>query len=101
VLHRTLLACGYFEDSEMLRTILPGLFCCKSFCNYAGAVNKPFVKVSDAVRSALNNQKPVVALESTIITHGMPFPDNFRCSWPVFYVFTVCANCLLLFNQFK
>ena len=24
----------------------------------------------------MNNQKPVVALESTIITHGMPFPEN-------------------------
>jgi len=28
------------------------------------------------VRQALADGKPVVALESTIITHGMPFPDN-------------------------
>ncbi|ORZ30172.1 Indigoidine synthase A like protein-domain-containing protein [Catenaria anguillulae PL171] len=31
---------------------------------------------SPAVRAALDSQKPVVALESTIITHGMPFPAN-------------------------
>lgn len=28
------------------------------------------------VRAALDTGKPVVALESTIITHGMPFPSN-------------------------
>jgi pseudouridine-5'-phosphate glycosidase len=31
---------------------------------------------SKAVADALATQKPVVALESTIITHGMPFPQN-------------------------
>ncbi len=31
---------------------------------------------SDEVAEALETGKPVVALESTIITHGMPFPDN-------------------------
>lgn len=30
------------------------------------------------VADALSTAKPVVALESTIITHGMPFPDNER-----------------------
>ncbi len=31
---------------------------------------------SDEVRNALDKGAPVVALESTIITHGMPFPQN-------------------------
>jgi len=31
---------------------------------------------SEEVHVALNEHKPVVALESTIISHGMPFPDN-------------------------
>ncbi|WP_428648191.1 pseudouridine-5'-phosphate glycosidase [Roseibium sp.] len=31
---------------------------------------------NDEVRDALDAGKPVVALESTIITHGMPFPRN-------------------------
>ena len=32
--------------------------------------------VSDAVRQAVANNQPVVALESTIISHGMPYPQN-------------------------
>lgn len=35
-----------------------------------------YVSVHDEVRSALANGQPVVALESTIITHGMPYPQN-------------------------
>lgn len=31
---------------------------------------------SKEVEDALRENKPVVALESTIITHGMPYPDN-------------------------
>ena len=36
------------------------------------------VKLSPAVKSALTKGRPVVALESTIIAHGMPFPQNFE-----------------------
>ena len=36
------------------------------------------VKLSAEVRAALAKGKPVVALESTIIAHGMPFPQNFE-----------------------
>ncbi len=32
--------------------------------------------LSPTVREALKNAMPVVALESTIITHGMPYPQN-------------------------
>jgi pseudouridine-5'-phosphate glycosidase len=32
--------------------------------------------ISEEVHAALNEHRPVVALESTIISHGMPFPDN-------------------------
>ncbi|MGH6760221.1 MAG: pseudouridine-5'-phosphate glycosidase [Phyllobacterium sp.] len=35
-----------------------------------------FLDIAAEVRAALDGGKPVVALESTIITHGMPFPDN-------------------------
>ncbi|XP_043495368.1 pseudouridine-metabolizing bifunctional protein C1861.05 [Polistes fuscatus] len=30
-----------------------------------------------------NNSQPIVALESTIITHGMPFPENFKTALKV------------------
>ncbi|MGB1147905.1 MAG: pseudouridine-5'-phosphate glycosidase [Alphaproteobacteria bacterium] len=36
----------------------------------------PMLTVSDEVRTALDAGKPVVALESTIISHGMPYPRN-------------------------
>ena len=32
--------------------------------------------ISEEVHAALNEHRPVVALESTIISHGMPYPDN-------------------------
>lgn len=35
-----------------------------------------FVDIQEEVLNALNKSMPVVALESTIITHGMPFPSN-------------------------
>ena len=34
------------------------------------------LQISPEVQEALNNNQPVVALESTIISHGMPFPQN-------------------------
>ncbi len=35
-----------------------------------------YVRVSEEVKAALAANKPVVALESTIISHGMPYPQN-------------------------
>lgn len=35
-----------------------------------------YLHVSDEVQQALNGNRPVVALESTIISHGMPYPQN-------------------------
>jgi pseudouridine-5'-phosphate glycosidase len=32
--------------------------------------------IAPAVAEAIQSKKPVVALESTVITHGLPFPDN-------------------------
>ncbi|TGQ73092.1 MAG: pseudouridine-5'-phosphate glycosidase [Mesorhizobium sp.] len=37
---------------------------------------RPFIDVHPPVARALAERRPVVALESTIITHGMPYPDN-------------------------
>ena len=35
-----------------------------------------YLDVAPEVAEALNNGRPVVALESTIISHGMPYPQN-------------------------
>ena len=37
---------------------------------------RPFVDILPPVAEALGAGRPVVALESTIITHGMPYPQN-------------------------
>lgn len=36
----------------------------------------PMLQLGDEVAAALAEGRPVVALESTIISHGMPWPDN-------------------------
>ena len=36
----------------------------------------PFLAINPEVKKALAERKPVVALESTIISHGMPYPQN-------------------------
>src|SRR4051812_31779385 len=39
-------------------------------------IARPFIDIHAPVAQALASGRPVVALESTIITHGMPYPDN-------------------------
>jgi pseudouridine-5'-phosphate glycosidase len=39
-------------------------------------VRHPDLEIAPDVRGALDAGRPVVALESTIIAHGMPYPDN-------------------------
>ena len=36
----------------------------------------PYIDIAPEVKAALEAGKPVVALESTIISHGMPYPQN-------------------------
>ena len=35
-----------------------------------------YLDIAPEVQEALENRRPVVALESTIISHGMPYPQN-------------------------
>ncbi|KAG6336097.1 hypothetical protein ID866_2994 [Astraeus odoratus] len=41
------------------------------------------VDIHPEIEDALANCKPVVALESTIITHGMPYPTSIDMAWSV------------------
>src|SRR6266496_277875 len=36
----------------------------------------PYLKLSDELQTALQEHRPVVALESTVIAHGLPYPAN-------------------------
>lgn len=47
------------------------------------SLNKNIFDLSEEVKSGLSEGRPVVALESTIITHGMPFPRNIQCALEV------------------
>ncbi|WPH04814.1 Hypothetical protein R9X50_00771100 [Acrodontium crateriforme] len=40
------------------------------------STNSRFFQVSEEVSQAIAERRPVVALESTIYTHGFPYPDN-------------------------
>lgn len=51
---------------------------CKNFKHTSS-----YIQISEEVEEALVNAKPVVALESTIITHGMPFPHNYETALAV------------------
>lgn len=39
-------------------------------------LSSELLQISPEVQEALNSKKPIVSLESTIISHGMPFPQN-------------------------
>ncbi len=47
------------------------------------ASENPALLISKDVQAALQQKQPVVALESTIISHGMPYPQNFRTALEV------------------
>jgi len=40
------------------------------------ALNNPLIHFKSEVAEAQQSKRPVVALESTLITHGLPYPDN-------------------------
>ena len=44
---------------------------------------KAYLDIHPEVQLALDQNKPVVALESTIISHGMPYPQNIETALAV------------------
>ena len=48
----------------------------KNFIGFKDFGSSPHLRISNKVKAALAANKPVVALESTIYTHGLPYPDN-------------------------
>ncbi|NMB08857.1 MAG: pseudouridine-5'-phosphate glycosidase, partial [Tissierellia bacterium] len=42
-----------------------------------------YMDIKTDVKTALEEGKPVVALESTIIAHGMPYPQNVKTALEV------------------
>ncbi|MGN0967790.1 MAG: pseudouridine-5'-phosphate glycosidase [Oscillospiraceae bacterium] len=50
-----------------------------------------YLDISPEVAEALQNNKPVVALESTIISHGMPYPQNVETALNVERIIRECG----------
>ncbi len=71
---------------------IPGIGMLRRWLSTARAVPTwPEFKLSPDVRKALVNGDPIVALESTIITHGMPFPENVQTAEKVEAVIRKCG----------
>jgi len=52
---------------------------------------KRFLDFKEEVREALAENRPVVALESTIIAHGMPYPENLEVAREVENIIRECG----------
>ncbi|MBK8923586.1 MAG: pseudouridine-5'-phosphate glycosidase [Saprospirales bacterium] len=66
---------------------------------------KPYLTCAPEVAAALAERRPVVALESTIIAHGMPYPKNVETALCVEQIVrasgAVPATCAILGGQLK
>jgi len=64
-----------------------------------------YIDIHPEVQAALTEQRPVVALESTIISHGMPFPQNMETALAVEQIVreagAVPATIAIIDGQFK
>lgn len=49
---------------------------CWNYNHENNIMTNEYLDISPEVAEALANNRPVVALESTIISHGMPYPQN-------------------------
>ena len=53
-----------------------------------------YLEIHPEVQNALADGKPVVALESTIISHGMPYPQNINTAIEVEILLEAMEPCL-------
>ena len=45
---------------------------------YSPVPHIPYMEVHPRVSEAIAMGRPVIAMETTIVTHGMPYPENLR-----------------------
>ena len=58
-----------------------------------------YLDINPEVAAALAEGKPVVALESTIISHGMPYPQNVETALAVEQIIRVAALSVVNLNS--
>ena len=44
---------------------------------------RDYLSITPEIEEAIRSNKPVVALESTILSHGMPYPENMEFAYRV------------------
>ena len=68
-------------------------------------MKKPYLSLTPEVRAAIEDRRAVVALESTIIAHGMPYPQNvetaLRVEKTVRAMGAVPATCAIVNGKLK
>ncbi|MCR8969189.1 pseudouridine-5'-phosphate glycosidase [Facklamia sp. 7083-14-GEN3] len=68
-------------------------------------MSHPLLSISQEVQAAIIQQKPIVALESTIISHGMPYPQNVKMAQQTEQIIrdhgAVPATIAIMNGQFK
>lgn len=68
-------------------------------------MDKKYLSITPEVESAFAENRPVVALESTILSHGMPYPENVEFSHKVEEIIrsegAVPATCALMGGYLK
>jgi pseudouridylate synthase len=84
------------------------VFCRKSLILFSISISfnmQKYLDILPEVQDALKNNQPVVALESTIISHGMPFPKNMETALEVENIVrskgAVPASIAILNGKFK
>lgn len=70
------------------------------FCRGYSVSASPFI-FSEEVHNAKLEGKPIVALESTIITHGMPYPENLETAKQVENIIRRRVSFLKTLNTYK
>jgi len=64
-----------------------------------------YLQLSPSVKTAIENRQPIVALESTIIAHGMPFPKNVETALRVEQIVreagAIPATCAIIGGKLK
>ena len=65
---------AYLAGTDLTGTAKAGL--AASAIAMEGAALNKYLDIAPEVQKALDEGRPVVALESTIISHGMPYPQN-------------------------
>ena len=46
--------------------------------SFVNIENNSYIKIDKDIRNAIINNRPIVALESTLISHGIPYPENIK-----------------------